>query len=616
MYSIVHPFGGDEATKHAWMRGFYEAAKAEGQIASVEFTAGTFFIIELDAVAPGVAGSVVWDIDNCLCVANAPVQHTGLKGEPCFLQTTPLLNDRTGPTPASLTKMVEAQNLMSNIKSGCIDMDTDTGSGSSGGAMEARFKALEVENAKLRREMGEIATTMKEVGANMNAGFRGLMQGQQQGMAALLARIQGADASVAMLGHAVAGLPGTSFSMPSPSATAVTGYRGSGGVIANGAGADAAVTGANVTAAAVSETALVAITPPIDPRLVGAPFPATTAAASGQSETHIGAPMCPEHSGGLDDGELPVTVTTAETRFQRLRRIALYPAGLLVAPSASDEVGAVMGSVATAEGRRSARLTSTTETGDGSISAPAPLHNCRTVGCLRQATGPFSPAACGVRELHCCLRCYGTDGRRHSRECNESTTDLSALDEAVDIDGAVNGGGVTQPRTAANIRAERMVLDRLQAPRLTFAEALASIGDRFEDGGSALMGTGWEAYYEPRSVGSASTARTGDDGDMATDGGTTQGTVEGPLTWEATVGTTDGHDGAALPTMSGRLALCGNADRCNQDARSHGGSQYCCDRCFQTNATEHNEHCRWWHTTSSGTMESTLNVTTPATMDF
>ena len=116
VYSIVHPFRGDEAAKHAWMCGFYEAAKTEGQVASVEFTAEKFFITELDAVAPGAACSVVWDIDNCLCVANEPAKHTGLTVGPCFLQTTPLLNDRSGPTPASLTKMVEAQNLMSNIK--------------------------------------------------------------------------------------------------------------------------------------------------------------------------------------------------------------------------------------------------------------------------------------------------------------------------------------------------------------------------------------------------------------------------------------------------------------------------------------------------------------------
>ena len=81
----MHPFGVDEATKHKWMRGFYEAAKAEGQVVSVEAMAVEFFIQELDAVAPGAAGSVVWDIDNCLCAAN---EHTSLKVEPCLLQSS------------------------------------------------------------------------------------------------------------------------------------------------------------------------------------------------------------------------------------------------------------------------------------------------------------------------------------------------------------------------------------------------------------------------------------------------------------------------------------------------------------------------------------------------
>ena len=60
----------------------------------------------------------------------------------------------------------------------------------------------------------------------MNAGFQQLIQGQQQGMAALLTRIQGTDSSVALIGHAVAGIPGTSFAMPAPTAAAVTGYGG------------------------------------------------------------------------------------------------------------------------------------------------------------------------------------------------------------------------------------------------------------------------------------------------------------------------------------------------------------------------------------------------------
>ena len=234
--------------------------------------------------------------------------------------------------------------------------DADSGSGSGGGAIEARFKSLEEQNAKLRREMGEIAMTVKDIGTNMNARCQELLQGQQQGMAAHLARIQGTDASVAMVGHAVAGIPGASFEMPAPTAAAVTGYGGGGGMIADAAGADAAMNGApNEVAEAVTETALVAATPQIDPhlgdahyrqadpRLVGAPYPPAETAAPGGVATHIGAPMCPEHSDGLDDGELPaLTEAAVETRLQRLKRIALFLAGLLAAPSASDEAGGTM----------------------------------------------------------------------------------------------------------------------------------------------------------------------------------------------------------------------------------------------------------------------------------
>ena len=226
--------------------------------------------------------------------------------------------------------------------------------------MEARFKALEDENVKLRQEMGGVVSTVvkglvmtvKDMGANMNMGFVQLMQANQQGSAALLTRIQGTDASVAMIGHAVAGLPGTSFVMPDPTAAAVTGYGGSGGAIANEAGADAAVNGAlDEVAAAVSETALVTVAPLADPRLAGAPFQAATAAAPGGAATYIGAPMSPEHSGGLDDSELPArTVAAVETRFERVRRIALYSTGLLAAPSASDETGGTVGSVTTTGG--------------------------------------------------------------------------------------------------------------------------------------------------------------------------------------------------------------------------------------------------------------------------
>ena len=141
---------------------------------------------------------------------------------------------------------------------------------------------------------GEVAlvlssgTTEKDIRTNMNAGFQQVMQVNHQGMAALLARIQGTDASVAFIGHAVdmhrlafRERP-LSFGMPAPTAAAVTGYGGGGGMIAAAAGADAALSGApNEVSAAVTETALAcADTPPVDPRLVGAPYPPATTEAS------------------------------------------------------------------------------------------------------------------------------------------------------------------------------------------------------------------------------------------------------------------------------------------------------------------------------------------------
>ena len=52
--------------------------------------------------------------------------------------------------------------------------------------------------------------------------------------------------------------------------------------------------------------------------------------------------MSPEHSGGLDDAELPARTAAGETRFERLRRIILF-SGTLSAPSASDETGGTLG---------------------------------------------------------------------------------------------------------------------------------------------------------------------------------------------------------------------------------------------------------------------------------
>ena len=82
VYSIAHPFGADEAAKHAWIRAFYEASKESGLTVAVEFTAETFFIRELGVVAVGEATTGVWDMDNWLCTAHDSAQHTGLKAQP------------------------------------------------------------------------------------------------------------------------------------------------------------------------------------------------------------------------------------------------------------------------------------------------------------------------------------------------------------------------------------------------------------------------------------------------------------------------------------------------------------------------------------------------------
>ena len=55
-------------------------------------------------------------MDNCLCAAKVSAKHTGLKVQPWDLQTTPQLNNRFGPTPSALSKMVESNNRMPNIK--------------------------------------------------------------------------------------------------------------------------------------------------------------------------------------------------------------------------------------------------------------------------------------------------------------------------------------------------------------------------------------------------------------------------------------------------------------------------------------------------------------------
>ena len=80
--------------------------------------------------------------------------------------------------------------------------------------------------------------------------------------------------------------------------------------------------------------------------------------------------MAPEDSDGLDNYEVPSrTVASGETQSQRIRRILVY-AGTR---SASSSDGGVerLGTVLTAAGRRSARLTSSSATGGGIVNDDA-----------------------------------------------------------------------------------------------------------------------------------------------------------------------------------------------------------------------------------------------------
>ena len=80
--------------------------------------------------------------------------------------------------------------------------------------------------------------------------------------------------------------------------------------------------------------------------------------------------MAPEHSDGLEDYDVPSrTAVPGERESQRMRRILVY-AGTR---SASTSEGSMerLGTVMTAAGRRSGRLTSATATGGGIASEDA-----------------------------------------------------------------------------------------------------------------------------------------------------------------------------------------------------------------------------------------------------
>ena len=609
VYSIAHPFGCDETAKHLWIRGFHEAAALAGQAASVEYTSEEFFIREIDTVEVGAASSV-WDIDNCLCTANENVKHTNLKVEPGLLQTTQRHNDRSGPTPASLTKLVEIHNLMPVIKqwsklnapnevwaaaaaSMGVDVDADSGSGRGGGAIEERFKALEDAHSELKKEMGgvkstviELATTVKDIGTNVNAGFAQIMQSlnaSQQGQAALLTRIQGTDASVAMIGHAVAGMPGTAFAMPEPSAAAVTGYGGAGGAIANVAAADA-VNGAPMALETVSETALVTVAPTIDPRLAGAPFSATTTTTG--SGVGNGAPSCPELSDGLDDTE-PTPCTASETRLAKLSR--------LMRRTLTTSPRQVLGGKAVTE-KSSDCVPSAPSLSFGAGAPMAPEHSDG----LDDYDVPSRTATAGESNAETLRRIivYGdtnsaltpdgsmvslgtvmtSAGRRSSRLASSSAT----------------GGGIAaeDPETQAiilrSLQAERMVVERLRA-------ALPPPDDDWsESGGDVLPGAAYEVdYVEPPVQSDDMTAATNDDSGVV---GVTQGAAEGAPTHEALRSTDDD----APRTMPGLLTMCANHERCGRtQAATVFNPGYCCDECECTNGQEHAENCCADQTTDS-----------------
>ena len=702
VYSIVHPLGSDEATKHRWIRGFHEAAALAGQAVSVEYTSEEFFIREIDTVEVGAASSV-WDIDDCLCTANESIKHTNLKVEPWLLQTTQRHNDRSGPTPASLAKLAEVHNLMPLIKqwsklnapndvwkaaaaSMGVDVDADSGSGRGGGAIEERFKALEDAHSELKKEMsgvkstvGDLATTVNDIGTNVNAGFAQIMQslgGFQQGQAALLNRIQGTDASVAMIGHAVAGIPGTTFAMPEPTAAAVTGYGGAGGAIASAAAADA-VNGAPMALETVSETALVTVAPTIDPRLAGAPFSATTTTTG--SGVGNGAPSCPELSDGLDDAE-PTPCTANETRLARLSRLMRrtlttsprhVPSGKAVTQKSSDCVPSAPSL---------------------SFGAGAPMAPEHSDG-LDDYDVPSRTAAAG-EEFAVTMRRIIAYGGTNSASTPDGSmqrlgtvTTLAGRRSARLTSLAATGGGIA----AEDPETQAILLHSLQVEQEVKARLRAELPPRDDDwsesGGDVLPGAQFEVDVRSEdmtvptqddgevflddendpesfltySVPTVTTTTTVQDADPPTDGGAladipsgepddgvvpegpplgdrtdddsgvvgvTQGTAEGALTHEALRSTDDGARRffARLMAVPGLLTVCANHERCGRtQAATVSNPGYCCDECECTNGREHAENCCVDQTTDSqasehvfgsAEMEATLNDTKPAAMDF
>ena len=158
-------------------------------------------------------------------------------------------------------------------------------------------------------------------------------------------------------------------------------------------------------------------------------------------------------------------------------------------------------------------------------------------------------------------------------------------------------------------------LQRLRRIALYSAGLLAAPSASDETGGT--MGTVWTTTDGRRSARLASATESGDDDDTVINGGTTQGTVEGPPTWVVATDATGGVTG-----IPGRPSMCINHERCRCASRMQRHyPSYCCDECAYTAGHEHAEHCfvtpiTESHVPGSTGMELTLNDTTPGEMDF
>ena len=109
----------------------------------------------------------------------------------------------------------------------------------------------------------------------------------------------------------------------------------------------------------------------------------------------------------------------AECEVDHVEPPAQFDATTVMINDDSGVVGVTQGTV---EGKPTLEVLGST----AELAEPAPVcseqpdHDCRTAGCRRQAPGPFPPSVCGIRELHCCVHCYDTNGAANLRRPSES----------------------------------------------------------------------------------------------------------------------------------------------------------------------------------------------------